>query len=241
MEHCDACRFDASLWTREDLRRTLDMAPLLAAAVPSYSLVVEPVDDTDLVGAVHRLWHGLSAAGRADCAGTPSVTGVVEQVSVSPGGVPKLPVLRAAVTAQGVSGDKQATRKHHGRPWQAVCLWSAEVVDALAADGHPIGYGSAGENLTVRGLPWASVRPGARLLVGSALVEVTAYAIPCRKNAQWFADGRFRRMAQEVSPGRSRVYARVVVDGVVAPGDPAVLEPLTVPTQAVPARQESFF
>lgn len=241
MEHCDACRFDASLWTREDLRRTLDMAPLLAAAVPSYSLVVEPVADADLVGAVHRLWHGLSEAGRADCAGTPSVTGVVEQVSVSPGGVPKLPVLRAAVTAQGVSGDRQATRRHHGRPWQAVCLWSAEVVDALAVEGHPIGYGSAGENLTVRGLPWAAVRPGARVLVGSALVEVTAYAIPCRKNAQWFADGRFRRMAQEVSPGRSRVYARVVVDGVVAPGDPAVLEPVSLPAQAVPARQAALF
>lgn len=241
MEHCDACRFDASLWTREDLRRTLEMAPLLVEGVTGRRGPAVSSDDVDLVAAVHRLWHDLSTAGRDACAGTPSVSGVVVQVSLSPGGVPKLPVLRAAVTAQGVSGDRQATRRHHGRPWQAVCLWSAEVVDALAAEGHPIGYGSAGENLTVRGLPWASVRPGARLLVGSALVEVMAFAIPCRKNAQWFADGRFRRMAQGVSPGRSRLYARVVVDGVVAPGDPAVLEPFAVPTQAVPARQESFF
>lgn len=252
VEHCDDCRFDASQWTREDLRRTLDAAPALARDVAdgaSYAVVslLAPLlvplqaEPADLPGAVHRVWHLLSEAGRLRCAGTPPAVGAVVQVSVSPGGVPKLPVLRAAVTARGVSGDRQATRRHHGRPWQAVCLWSAEVVDALAAEGHPIGYGSTGENLTLRGLPWDDVRPGARLLVGSALLEVTAYAIPCRQNARWFTDGRFRRMAQAVAPGRSRVYARVVVDGVVAPGDRAVLEPVRVPVQQVPARQASLF
>ena len=247
MDRCDACRFDASLWTREDLERTLQAVPAMVRHAlegdDRCARVLTPLaaPTGDLVADVHRAWHLLSDHGRARYAGAPPVTGVVEQVSVSPGGVPKLPVLRAAVTARGVSGDRQATRRHHGRPWQAVCLWSAEVVDALAAEGHPIGYGCTGENLTLRGLPWAQVRPGVRLEVGSALVEVTAYAIPCQKNARWFADGRFRRMAHEVSPGTSRVYAKVLVDGVVAPGEPAVLEPAAVPAQWVPVREPSLF
>lgn len=247
MDRCDACRFDASLWTRQDLERTLQVVPLLVRplieADSRAAALLAPLSapPADVVEAVHEVWHRMADAGRLLHTGTDPMTGVVEQVSVSPGGVPKLPVLRAAVTARGVSGDKQATRKHHGRPWQAVCLWSAEVVDALAADGHPIGYGCAGENLTLRGLPWAAIRPGVRLLTGTALLEVTAYAIPCVKNARWFTDGRFRRMAQEVSPGTSRVYARVVVDGVVAPGDPAVLEPALVPRQPRPQVQPALF
>ena len=143
---------------------------------------------------------------------------------------------RARVTAAGVEGDAQANRTHHGRPWQAVCLWSAEVVAGLAAQGHPVGWGSTGENVTLQGLDWACVRPGVQLLVGSALLEVTMYAIPCRKNARWFTDGRFRRIAHEVSPGTSRVYARVLVDGVVAPGDAVLLEPVSalLPRQHAP-------
>jgi MOSC domain-containing protein YiiM len=247
VDRCDDCRFDASLWTREDLERTLPMVPLMVRHALEGSDrsadVLAPLAEPsgDVVADVHRAWHLLSDYSRLRYAGEPAVVGVVEQVSVSPGGGPKLLVLRAAVTARGVSGDKQATRKHHGRPWQAVCLWSAEVVDGLAAEGHPIGYGCAGENLTVRGIPWAEVRPGVRLAVGSALVEVTAYAIPCQKNARWFSDGRFRRMAHEVRPGTSRVYAKVLVDGVVAPGDPAVREPGGVPAQWVPVRQPALF
>jgi MOSC domain-containing protein YiiM len=260
VDRCDTCRFDASQWTAQDLAGTLPHVRAMAAHLSEnasadvaarLAKVLLPLQSppAEQLAAVHQAWHLLSDAGRLRQEageGAPATTGVVEQVSVSQGGVPKLPVLRAAVTARGVSGDKQATRKHHGRPWQAVCLWSAEVVDALAAEGHPIGYGSAGENVTLRGLPWHEVRPGVRLLVGSALVEVTAYAIPCRKNAQWFSDGRFRRMAHEVAPGTSRVYARVLADGVVAPGDAAVLEPLGVPVQPlpaqrVPARQDALF
>ena len=87
------------------------------------------------------------------------------------------------------------------------------------------------------GVPWSrprrvrswSARP--RLLVGTALLQVTSYAVPCVKNRGWFSDGEFSRMAQEVRPGQSRLYASVVVEGVVAQGDSVVLEPLLVPAQ----------
>ena len=112
----------------------------------------------------------LSAAGRAVVAaghgpGAPG-SGVVDGVFASGGGVPKAPVLSASVGWRGLDGDRQASRKHHGRVWQALCLWSADVVDALAAEGHPVFPGAAGENVSVRGLDWAAVRPGVRLRLG---------------------------------------------------------------------------
>ena len=77
----------------------------------------------------------------------------------------------------------------------------------------------------MQGIDWTTIRPGLRMQVGSALLETTPYAIPCKKNAQWFLDGRFRRIAHEVAPGTSRIYARVLVPGVVRRGDVVLVEP----------------
>jgi len=138
--------------------------------------------------------------------------------------VPKLALDRAEVGYGGVLGDRQATRAHHGRPWQALCLWSREVIDHLRAEGHPIDAGSAGENVTVAGLDWAEVRPGARLRLGTVLCQVTAFAVPCKQNAQWFSDRDFNRIHHRNGP-ISRVYAVVLEPGVVCPGDTVQLEP----------------
>lgn len=243
---CDVCLFDADRWTDEDLRRTLDAVPAWSASLQEgapddvladlaphaahLAALPRGAASADLVADVHTAWHVLADAGRVRHRGTPSATGRVVQVSTSGGGVPKRAVARAVVTASGLEGDRQQERRHHGRPWQAVCLWSAEVVADLVAQGHPLGWGSTGENLTLAGLPWSQVRPGVQLLVGSALLEVTTHALPCRKNAHWFSDGRFRRIAHEVTPGASRVYARVLVEGVVAPGDSVLLEPVVALT-----------
>ncbi|MDX6199597.1 MAG: hypothetical protein QOJ79_2748 [Actinomycetota bacterium] len=242
---CPACGFDAAAWSRSDLQRTLahairpwfgqllEGAPdqVVAALADTASRLVELSAAEPDVDIAHEAWRLLGEAGRVRQAMDPAPmsAGTVEQISTSPGGVPKLPVPAALVTARGLAGDRQANRRHHGRPWQAVCLWSADVIDALAADGHPIGYGSAGENVTVRGLDWRLMRPGLHLQVGSALLETTPYAIPCKKNAHWFGDGDFRRIAHEVRPGASRIYARVVSSGRVRTGDPVIVEPGVVP------------
>ena len=70
-----------------------------------------------------------------------------------------------------------------------------------------------------------TVTPGARLAVGDALLQVSAYAIPCAKNAGWFSDGDFQRLSHEVNPAGSRLYASVVREGAVRVGDAVVLEP----------------
>jgi len=150
--------------------------------------------------------------------------GTVVQLSVSPGGLPKLPVDNAEVTWNGMTGDRQATRVHHGRPWQALCIWSAEVIDDFRRAGHPLSAGLAGENITVGGLQWADVRAGVRMRVGEVLCEVSAYTLPCSSNKRWFIDGDFTVMHHERGPV-SRVYATVLEPGRIAVGDAAILEP----------------
>jgi hypothetical protein len=150
--------------------------------------------------------------------------GLVTALHRSAGGVPKHPIDAVEVGWRGVVGDRQRVRVHHGRPWQALCLWSAEVIDHFAAEGHPLAPGRAGENLTLRGLDWSQVRPGVRLRVGSVECDVIAFALPCRSNARWFDHGEFTLMHHERGPV-SRVYAVVTQPGRIAVGDLAILEP----------------
>jgi MOSC domain-containing protein YiiM len=145
--------------------------------------------------------------------------GVLASINVSSGGVPKLQVARASISPEGVAGDRHADERNHGGPERAVSLFAAEVLAALQAEGHPIGPGTAGENLTVAGLRWEEVAPGAELRVGGVRLRVTSYTTPCSKIAASFAGGEFTRISQKLHPGWSRVYARVLEPGEVRVGD----------------------
>lgn len=172
-----------------------------------------------LWGSGERPWPPCAPTGP-----TARANGSVRACWSSDGGVPKEAVDEVEISHDGVAGDRQADRRHHGRPFQAVCLWSVEVIEAFRGAGHPIAPGLAGENLTLAGIDWAAVRPGAHLRVGGALLEVSSHAVPCKKNRAWFSGGRFDLMHHKHGPV-SRMYATVLEPGTVRPGDAAVLEP----------------
>src|SRR5207249_2582099 len=109
--------------------------------------------------------------------------------------------------------------------FQALCLWSADVIGELSSAGHPIKPGLAGENLTLTGLDWSSLRPGARLRVGRALIELSYPATPCKKQTRWFADGDFARISHERNPQWVRWYAWVREPGDVHAGDDVLVRP----------------
>ena len=184
-------------------------------------------DSPALEGILASVWSTLAEAAqvlRADGQMPATATGTVTQLSSSKGGVPKLALESVDVSFRGVVGDVQKSRNHHGRPWQALCIYSDEVINKFRADGHPIARGSAGENITTSGLDWADIRPGVRLRIGTVLANVQAYATPCKHNAQWFSDGDFNRM-NYLRGSASRVYATVVEPGRIVTGDAVVLEP----------------
>jgi MOSC domain-containing protein YiiM len=153
------------------------------------------------------------------------MSSLVHSVNISDGGVPKLPVSETRITELGLSGDRQRNRRYHGGPARAVCLFSLEIIEALQAEGHPIFPGSTGENLTIRGLDWALVRPGLRLRAGQANLEITSFTEPCKTIRKSFIDNGIRRISDNEFPGWSRVYARVLKEGVVRAGDPVEVFP----------------
>jgi MOSC domain-containing protein YiiM len=149
--------------------------------------------------------------------------GRVVSVNVNQGGVPKLPVAEQWVGSLGLADDRHLEPEpSHGGVHQAVCLYSMEAIERLVAEGHNAFPGAFGENLTLEGIEMGSLAEGDRLAIGDGglVIEMTWNAAPCKKQAQWFSDGRFARISQKTHPNEARWYARVVSEGPVRPGDP---------------------
>ena len=144
----------------------------------------------------------------------------IHQISISPGGVPKLPVESVEITVNGLIGDHQNDQKHHGGPERAVCLYALEVIESLRAEGHPIYPGSTGENITTTGLDWEKLQIGQRIRLGETVIlEITDFTSPCKTIRHSFIDDKFIRISQKLHPGESRVYAKVLCPGMVKIGD----------------------
>lgn len=229
---CDECGFDPAQWNEQDTAKTLGLAPEFVQewGAGSVDPLMSPLSraaatdlldgtvDDQLVG-VHRLWHGLVTE-LAPTQPTVTMDGAVSQISVSSGGVPKTAVDEAEVGVRGLTGDVQKARVHHGRPWQALCLWSADVIATLQAEGHPIEAGFAGENVTIGGVDWSELRGGMKLTIGAVECQLSLPAVPCSKNNAWFLGHDIDRMDHDLNPGSSRWYASVLTPGSISTGDP---------------------
>lgn len=228
---CRVCGFDPSEWNEQDAAKTLGLAPEFVQEWSGGT--IEPLtsplsrgaasallDGTrdDQEHALHELWHGL-VVDIAPMASTPTLEGTISQLNASSGGVPKAAIDTAEVGVRGIVGDVQRARVHHGRPWQALCLWSADVIAVLRAEGHPIEAGFAGENVTISGIDWAQLRGGMRFSMGEVECELSLPAVPCSKNNAWFLGADIDRMDHDLNPGFSRWYASVLVPGTINPGD----------------------
>lgn len=144
----------------------------------------------------------------------------IHQISISKGGVPKLPVLEAQVELNGLLGDKQKNKQFHGGPERAICLFSLQIIERLQSEGHPIHPGSTGENLTISFDQYENLVPGSKLKIGAEVIlEISSYTVPCKTIKDSFQAQDFTRISQKLFPGSSRLYARVVQTGLVRVGD----------------------
>ena len=133
-------------------------------------------------------------------------------------GLPKKEIESAVIGWSGIEGDVQTTRVHHGRPWQALCIWSTDALTTLQEEGHPIAHGYAGENITVSGIAAEAFRPGAQFRCGDVRGFLTSDAIPCKQNNDWFLNKDFNRMSHERG-NQCRLYAMVTTCGTITTGD----------------------
>ena len=150
--------------------------------------------------------------------------GVILQVSLSPGGLPKRPVPQAFLTSLGFRGDSVAHPEIHGGPQKAVLLVTAEGIGELIARGYPLFYGALGENLTTRGLERRDLRAGMRLRAGEVILELTRFRVPCASLDVYGPSLSPKSFRKEMTPadaawGLSGFYASVVETGWVRAND----------------------
>ena len=124
----------------------------------------------------------------------------------------------------GLHGDAQADRKHHGGLWRAVLMYPAEHYPRWrAAWGRDdVGPGGFGENLTVSGVDEFSACLGDRYRIGEALLEVTSPRSPCHVVAR--RHGIKDLVATIRANHRHGWYLRVLVPGTVEAGQEMVLD-----------------
>lgn len=224
VSRCGECGFDQRRWSPTDVERTLAHADDLVGHVTAGWSTAPSVDiDTsgDPIAAVHDLMHQLDrlAVERRTADPFEPMAGVVATLHASDGGVPKRAIASAEIDAAGIVGDRQGNRQNHGRPWQALCVFSADVIDALAAEGHPIRPGSVGENLTIGGVDWSRMRGGLTITIGDVVLRTSSPAAPCHKIGDSFVERHWNRIDHVERPGWARWYASVLSGGTVSPGD----------------------
>jgi MOSC domain-containing protein YiiM len=155
------------------------------------------------------------------------MTGTVIQINVSPGGIPKRPIAEAAVTAEGIVGDRWTHSEIHGGPNQALLLITSEGIEELRAQGYPLFHGALGENLTIQGIDRRQMRVGQRYRVGEVFLELTKLRGPCTildvygpgiEKAIYDAQVK---VGDPSTPrwGLSGFYARVLKAGTIRPHD----------------------
>lgn len=127
------------------------------------------------------------------------------------------------VTPQGLAGDEQADREHHGGPDQALYAYAQQDADhwsrALQRDLPP---GSFGENLRIDGLDITGSRIGERWRIGTDVeVQVTAPRIPCKVFSNFLDVPDL--IARFLAAGRPGAYLRVLQPGRLGAGDRVTL------------------
>jgi len=107
-----------------------------------------------------------------------SLTGKLTGVYVgSRKGEGKTPVESAELIADhGLCGDSHAGRD----PDRQVSLFAAETLRKIQNEGFEISAGSLSANLFTENIDLDSLKPGSRLRIGEAIIEIAEARKPCR-------------------------------------------------------------
>jgi MOSC domain-containing protein YiiM len=146
-----------------------------------------------------------------------TLQGLILQISISPGGIPKRAIASGNLEFRGFEGDYWAHPQIHGGPNQAVLLIASEALDALRAKGFPVYPGALGENLTTEGMDPAAWRSGQQYRAGEAVIELTKVRTPCST-----LDVYGPSIRREIG-GLGGFYAKVIREGPIFPGNSIVL------------------
>jgi MOSC domain-containing protein YiiM len=155
------------------------------------------------------------------------LTGIIApfRAADEPSAIAKQPVSgRVRIGTEGIEGDQQADRKHHGGADKAIHHYAFDHYPAWAAElgDHQLlaAPGAFGENIATLGLTEDKVLLGDRFRLGTALIEVSHGRQPCWKLGHRF--GYAPMAAKIVQNRRSGWYYRVLEAGEAQVGDDMV-------------------
>jgi len=126
---------------------------------------------------------------------------------------------------EGLSGDAQGDRKHHGGPDKALHHYAfdhyAHWIDTIGDRAVLERPGAFGENLSTRGMTEDDTAIGDVFRLGGAVIQVSQGRQPC-----WKLNARFEvadMAAQVQKTGFTGWYYRVIEEGPIEAGDALVL------------------
>ena len=142
------------------------------------------------------------------------------QINVSQGSKPKLPIHDDLVTITGLASDKQSNKEKHGGPERALCLFSLEKIIEIQKAGIAVFPGAMGENITFAELDLGKLKIGDKLQLGEKVViEVSKVTGPCKNISKFYTENTDHNIDEETFRSWSRLYARVIIEGIVHIGD----------------------
>ncbi|PZA08030.1 MULTISPECIES: MOSC domain-containing protein [unclassified Meiothermus] len=113
------------------------------------------------------------------------------------------------VPGYGIAGDRKAGKREQ----RAVLLLGQATYEHLESLGFDLPYGALGENM-VLDLDPHLLRPGTKLRVGEALLEVSLYCTPCKTLKERYGSNFPQKLGR-----RRGMLARVLEGGTVQAGD----------------------
>ena len=140
--------------------------------------------------------------------------GSVVAVSISSNkGERKTPVATVTLQAEhGIVGDAHAGSWH-----RQVSLLAFESIAKMRAFGLNVSSGAFAENITTAGVDLVALPIGTRLTIGSAILEVTQIGKECHSRCAIF------EQAGDCVMPKEGIFARVVVGGIIRPGDALIV------------------
>jgi MOSC domain-containing protein YiiM len=125
---------------------------------------------------------------------------------------------KVAVTKDGIAGDDQADRKHHGGPDKVLCLFADTQYDRLESHFNRVFPRPAfGENLLLSGVDDSDLCIGDTLNIGSALLQVSQPRRPCYKISAIYEEPGLAWYFQDT--GYTGCYLRCLQAGLICAGD----------------------
>ncbi|MDD9880320.1 MAG: MOSC domain-containing protein [Candidatus Marinimicrobia bacterium] len=155
----------------------------------------------------------------------------VQQINVKPDiqgevGLPKMPINTANVTFSGIDGDYNRFRKKKkdNDPDMAIMIISTDILFELNQEGWPVQPGDLGENLTLSGMDYGSIKPGQQYKIGDVILEISFICDPCSNlyALPYVGEDRGPEFIKTLM-NRRGWYARVLTRGIMKPGDGVAL------------------